>query len=152
MSNFSLERSGVISAILDLLQHCENTTLGKMNASVSGNLKTPSTWVRLLWKASVVEPNCQLQIAQNIGPLVRCMCDDTKRLFFRSNKHWGESIYPFEGLICKLLEKSIESRETGGGNKRKIINILLLKHGGLLQTIVQWGFWGKNIVPTLQKS
>ena len=94
VTNFSLEDSGVISAVLDFLRRCEDESFIKVvrTNDITANLKTPSKWIGILNKAAMHEPSCMLQIAENIGPLVRCMCNDTTRLFFKSSKHWNESI------------------------------------------------------------
>ena len=85
----------VLSSVLNFLQRCEDETFGEVMASTGGDLATPSLWIQLLYKTSrIKEPSYILQIANNIGPMVRCMCNDTRRLFFKSNKHWGESIVP----------------------------------------------------------
>ena len=87
-----------------------------------------------------MEPNCALQIAENISPLVRSMCADTKRLFFGSNKHWVDSFYSFVSLISCLLSRMIIHSDESGFMR---ISEELLSHGNLLKTIVQWGFWGE---------
>ena len=72
------ENSGILSFVLDALKLCENTTFDKVMATLSlrggGDLTSPSTWIKVLLKAHQFEPRCRLQIAQNIGPLVSCMC------------------------------------------------------------------------------
>ena len=101
------------------------------------DLVCPSIWIKVLIKAEEMEPNCALQIAENISPLVRSMCADTKRLFFGSNKHWVDSFYSFVSLISSLILQSDESESMR-------ISEELLGHGNLLKTIVQWGFWGDH--------
>ena len=79
----SFEGSGILSAVFNFLQRCEDETFGVVMAIVGGDLATPSTWIEFITKASELEPSCRLQIVQNIGPLVKCMCSDTKRVFFQ---------------------------------------------------------------------
>ena len=144
----SFESSGILSAVFNFLQRCEDETFGMVMAGVGGNLATPSMWIKLLARASEREPSCRLQIAQNIGPLVRCMCADTKRLFFKSNKHWKEAITYFVVLIW-ILVRTINSEESND-TKMNIVGTLL-KHEELLKTIVQWGFWGEEHRPDIAK-
>ena len=106
-------------------------------ARVGGDLKTPSSWIGILLQASFNDPSCNLRIAENIGPLVRCMINDTQRLFFKSNKHWREGIASFAVLVLDMIKVSI-NRERADGT---IIVDTLLRHEGLLVSIVQWGFW-----------
>ena len=127
--------SGILSIVFGFLQRCEHETFDEVIAKVGGSLDTPNVWICILAKASSREPNCRMQIAENIGPLVKCMCGDTKRLFFKSSMHWGKSILPFVGLITDMLLGEDKS-ET-----KKIIDIFLRKNVGLLRSIVQWGFW-----------
>ena len=86
--------SGILSIVFGFLQRCEHETFDEVIAKVGGSLDTPNVWICILAKASSREPNCRMQIAENIGPLVKCMCGDTKRLFFKSSMHWGKSILP----------------------------------------------------------
>ena len=87
VSGLSFDDSGILSAVLDFLKRCENDTFDKVMAEVGGNLSTPSIWIEVLLKADELEPSCRMQIAQNIGPLVKCMCADVKRVFFNNKKH-----------------------------------------------------------------
>jgi len=57
-----------------------------------GYLESPSTWIDILVSVSTYSESCHAQIIDSIGPLVKCMCNDTKRTFFGSNRHWHESI------------------------------------------------------------
>ena len=131
------EQSGVLSVVLDFLNRCEDETFDQVLSRVGGDLKTPSTWLGILLQASFNDPSCNLRIVENIGPLVRCMCNDTQRLFFKSSKHWREGIASFAVLVLDMIKVSI-SRERADGT---IIVDTLLQYEGLLVSIVQWGFW-----------
>ena len=85
-----------------------------------------------------------LQIAENIGPLVRRMCNDTERLFFKSNKHWNESIVSFVQLVSTITCHSINDRED-------ILADTLFKYDGLLSSVVQWAFWGDEQRPDIAR-
>ena len=91
-TDMSFEINAVLPSVLGFLQKCEHETFGKVIVGIGGDLSSPSTWIRLLLRTSMSKPSCCMQIAENIGPVVRCMCKDSKRLFFKSNKHWRESI------------------------------------------------------------
>jgi len=115
--------------VLNFLKRCEDETFDKVISDVGGNLKTPTTWLKVI-ESAVINDDCEEEkIVQNIGPLVRCMCNDTTRLFFKSNKHWTEAIPIFAELILHMI---------GFCNN---VDTLFLHHEGLLSTIVQWGFW-----------
>ena len=104
---------------------------------MGGNLPNPVIWIYTLVQAAE-EPDCILQIVQNIGPLVRCMCADTICLFFKSNKYWAESILQFVLLVSTILQhKEQEATEA------------LLQYEGLLASIVQWGFWEEEYRPDI---
>ena len=131
---------GAVPAILGFLQRCEDETFKDVNASVANfpySMETPSLWIKALSTMYELEPSCRIQISRDIGPLVRCMCNDTVRLFFKSNKHWTESIESFVGLIDTILMDTC-SRSNGSDD---ILFDTALQHEGLLRTIIQWGFW-----------
>jgi len=140
---FSYEQSGVLSAVLEFLNRCEDETFDVVMASVGGDLKTPSLWLNILVTATFVEPSCKLQIAENIGPLISCMVNDTKRIFFKSNKHWREGIVPFVNLVVNVME----SKSSGQNDIRMIENMqivdAMLQYDGLLSSTVQRGFWSE---------
>ena len=145
-NGISYEQSGILSTVLKFLKRCEDDTFVKVMLDVGGgNLTTPKSWVRILIKAEVQEESCRLQIAQSIGPLVRCMCNDTKRRFFKSNKYWVGTIHAFGCLIHNMILKAVDNSDKNG----KIIIDTLLQYEGLLISIVQWGFWDKKYRPDL---
>jgi len=129
---------GVVPVILGCLQRCEDETFGGVIASLSSKstLETPSLWIKALSMLYELESSCRVQIIQNIGQLVKCMCNDTARLFFKSNKHWIESITPFVKFICNILQQTNDSDD----DTSKIFDIIL-QQDSLLASIIQWGFW-----------
>jgi len=149
VANFSLEDSGVLSVILDFLKRCEDETFIQVASSISHigeRLKTPSLWIDILDQAVSQEARCMLQIAENIGPLVRCMCNDMERVFFKSNKHWREGIDSFVRLVYNIIYTCWDNSAD-----KKIVQTLLQKNEGLLTSIIQWGFWSKENRPDLTK-
>ena len=102
-NGISYEQSGILSTALRFLKRCEDDTFVKVMLDVGGgNLTSPQNWVRILIQAEAQEESCRLHIAENIGPLVRYMCNDTKRQFFKSSKHWREGLSAFVCLIHKI--------------------------------------------------
>ena len=133
-----IEGSGALSVVLEFLNRCEDETFEGIMNSVGGDLKSPSTWMNILSTGSLKEPSCKLQIAENIGPLVRCMINDTDRLLFKSNKHWRHGIVPFVNLVANItLQRGIDLQAM---ENVQIVDALL-QHEGLLKSIIQWGFW-----------
>ena len=136
--NISLDQSAVIAIVLHcFLGKCEDETLGKV--VVGGDLESPSLWIKVLSKAVELEPSCVGEISEKIGPLIRSMCNDMTRLFFKSNAHWKESIVPFVQLISDMIIFSTDW---------EVVNTLL-KHEGLLASIIQWIFWDQDVRPDL---
>jgi len=141
LSIISLQYSGIVSSVLDLLKRCETDTFEGVMSSVGGDLRSPLIWIKVLIRASFIEPSCcSLQIAENIGPLVRCMINDTERKFFKSNKLWREGIAVFVQLILDVISVSIDENSADWKN---VVNTLL-RHEGLLTSIVQWGHWREH--------
>ena len=147
VSGLSFDDSGILSAVLDFLKRCEDDTLDKVMAEVGGNLPSPAFWIQIIRKADVLEPSCRMQIAQNIGPLVKCMCADVKRVFFNNKKHWKDSIVHFVDLITNIIDRAHSEQD----DENKMIVDTLLEHEGLLRSIVQWGFWGEEYRPDIAK-
>jgi len=119
--------------VFNFLKRCQDKSFHQVLSSVGGDLVTPSRWIKVLvfYVKSLDDHSCWLQIAESIGPLVSCMCNDTERLFFKSNSHWLDGIYAFAALILHLICKR--------GNK--LITEAILQHDGLLESIIQWGYW-----------
>ena len=131
-----LVSSGALSIVLEFLNRCENETFERVMASVGGDLKTPSLWINVLVSASFNKPSCKLQIVPNIGPLVRCMVNDTDRLLFKSNKHWRQGIVPFVNMVLNIMEDDANNSLENG-------NIIetMLQYDGFLTLFIQMGFW-----------
>ena len=104
--NISLDQSGIVQSTLNFLKRCEEDTTfemvladardsvlpprprGGQTSYVGGDLKSPLLWIIILRKA-IDSSDVQVarKIAKQIGPLVRCMGNDTERLFFKSNMY-----------------------------------------------------------------
>ena len=77
----------IVSNVLNFLKRCKDETFDEVLASVGGDLKTPMYWIEVLTiAANHVESSTMQQIIQNISPLISCMCNDTERIFFKSDK------------------------------------------------------------------
>ena len=72
------------------------------------------------------------------------MCADTKRLFFKSNKHWREGITEFVELINNMIYKGSTSDE-----RTVFADTLFKENEGLLRSIAQWAFWKNR--PDIEK-
>ena len=155
VTNYSLVDSGVLSVVLAFLKRCEDESFTKvvtcLNGNAPENLQTPVAWIRILAKVHELEPSCRLEIVQNIGPLVRCMCNDTERLFFKSNVHWREGIEPFVSLIYNLLHKTVQQHIYQSNEDNENIISTLLDDEGLITRMVQWVFWEKEHRPDITR-
>ena len=107
----------VVSSVLGFLQRCEHETFDNVLADLrgdlfsggahqGGDLRSPSLWITSLFKSDL---RYIVQIAKNIGPLLNCMCDDNKMLFFQSNQHWMESLKSFTQLIWHIVDGAANS-------------------------------------------
>ena len=143
IKGISYKKSGVLSAVLGLLQRCQYETFDEVMSDVGGDLNKPHFWVDIVVEAEDMDSSCHLQIAQNIGPLVECMCDDMTRTFFKSNQHWRDTILPFVGLIYNLLRSSTITTYEQTDEQKQVLGTLL-QYEGLLTSIIQWGFWGNR--------
>jgi len=160
------KKNGALSAVLGLIQRCDESLDEAVDDTVFGReelpwlpwgevakLETPLPWITILERAAdLEEPSCSLKIVESIGPLVECMCDDMTRQFFKSNQHWNESIYPFARLIYNLFRTSIRqysyANESETEDNMKVIDTLL-KHNCLVRCFIQWGFWDSSNRPDI---
>jgi hypothetical protein len=132
----ALINNGVISVILRFLSQCEHEDFKDVIGKVRGNLRTPADWIKILiWFGSL--DRCKLDIVNGIQALVRCLTDETKRLFFKSNKYWHEAVTPFVSLLSDMLNPSSVDISA------KVSNILL-QNEGFLESIVQKCFWNSH--------
>jgi hypothetical protein len=104
---------------------------------VKGNLRTPISWIWILAHFGKLD-QCKLDIANGIQSIIRCLTDDTKRLFFKSNLYWYEAITPLLGLVSKLLLPSPGDRSNV---TTAAVYDILLQSEGFLDSIVQMCFW-----------
>jgi len=130
--------------VLDFLQRCENESFSAVTAALGGDMVCPSRWIDFIYRAGKSDSNFFSQIAKNIRPLVSCMCNDKKMLFFQSNKHWVDSLRSFAQLIWHLVDYAVKSDE-----KDEVITALI-EQEDLVRAIVQWAsFWYTNSCPGL---
>ena len=129
--------NGLIPVILGFLSQCEHEDFNEMVKKVKGNLRTPVDWIEILAHLGNVE-QCKLEIANGIQAVVHCLCDDSKRLFFKSNKHWHDAVTTFVGLVTGWLFSSddLASKVTAS----TVVNILL-QNEGFLESMVHRCFW-----------
>ena len=155
---------GTLPAVISLLDQCEHDSFEAVLAELSvenaspehkafsdygfrRDLETPVEWIHFLTSfASSPDPNFQLHIAEKIGPLVRCMCNDTARQFYKSSEYWWGSMFSFAHLIIQVLTNS-----SGGGPKNKIIDNFYNMMRGYLEPLFNGDSIMKSIAPTLQK-
>lgn len=146
----------VMPYVLNFLKRSEDETFTRVLSRAGGDmgkkLKTPSTWIMALESfVKTFDDNDKsilLQIAESIGPLIRCMCNDTERVFFKSNKHWREGILPFALLISRMVNTSTIGSTDEKSTDNKLVDTLL-SYDGLLSSIIQWGFWGEDHRPDI---
>jgi len=131
----------IVPDVLNFLKRCEHETFDQVMTSVGGDLVRPVTWIELLFRVVTSDSSYALQITENIGPLVRCMCNDTERLFFKSTAHWRQGIATFTGLIHNII--------TSNPGNNHIVQVLLEQHEGLLTSIIQWGYWSDEYRPDI---
>jgi len=129
--------NGLIPVILGLLRQCEHKEFNEMVKKVKGNLRTPVDWIEILAHLGNVE-QCKLEIANGIQAVIRCLCDDSKRLFFMSNKYWHEAVPLFFDLLLNLLQSSGDSSSKVTAST---VSNILLQNEGFLDSVVQTAFW-----------
>ena len=143
--NISLGGNILYTLLYNFISKCEDNTFDKVladtralgsltrGAIMSGgdllDLQSPSLWIKVLIRAAELEPSCMVVIAENIDSLVRCMGNDTERLFFKSNNHWKEGIESFA-----LLGYNMVVMTTDEDLRSKVINELLLYDEDFIRT------------------
>ena len=138
------------SDVLSYLKRCGKETFDQVISYVGRGITMPSIWIGML--TSIVfhdqSYSSMVKIAEGIEPLVRCMCDDIKCLFFKSNKLWEDSIVEFVDLIRTIIVNCIQLEERKNPILQNTVDALL-QHEGLLASILQWGFWDNENRPDL---
>jgi hypothetical protein len=129
--------NGLLSVLLGFLSQCEHEDFNDVVNKVKGNLRTPADWMEILMKLSTFK-QCKVEIANGIQAVLRCMCDDNKRLFFKSNKYWHEAMPTFAALVSDLLSSSddLSTKVTAS-----TVCHILLQNEGFLESIVHRCFW-----------
>ena len=85
----------------------------------------------------------RLEIASGIGSVVRCMCNDVKRQFFLSEKHWFLSAVRMLEVIDRV----------SCAQEREVIDELLGHQDGMLMTfLIQAFFWRSHRKDIVQKA
>ncbi|KAK1745835.1 hypothetical protein QTG54_003759 [Skeletonema marinoi] len=144
----SLFEAGLLNSIVSFLNegaHSEFQIDDKLKNSLVVNREgerkfeqiSPKFWLAALCRSiadehSLNEEICDklcVEISCSIRPYVQCMCDDTARKLFKSNKYYHESLSLFFDLILRLAAYSTEAAE------------VLLGYDDLLDVIVQCLFW-----------
>ena len=134
---------GLISVVFGFLKQCEHGDFSDMVDKVQGDQRTPADWIMILSHLSTVE-QCKLEIACGIEAIVRCLCDDTKRLFFKSNKYWHEAVPPFLSLLSNLLRPSSGDVSSNVSTEAAAVYDILLQSKGSFESIVQKHFWSSH--------
>jgi len=98
----------MIDVLLDFLSMCEGP-LGSVDLSINPNQRiiAPCHWVHLLntmTKMDVGKGRYNMQIVNNIGPLIKCMCDTKKRELFESKAQWYGSLDSFVRILGNLMQ------------------------------------------------
>jgi hypothetical protein len=129
--------NGLIPVVLGFLSRCEHEDFNKMVNKVKGNLRTPVDWIEILVYYSSGDP-FKLEIANGIQAIVRCLCNDSKRLFFMNNKYWHEAVTPFVCLVSGLLQSSDDSSLNVTA---ATVSNILLQNEGFLESMIHKCFW-----------
>jgi len=137
--------NGLISVILGFLSQCEHEDFNHLVDKVKGNLRTPLDWMEILVYYSIFE-QCRVEIANGIQAVVRCLCDDTKRLFFKSNKYWHQALSHFVTLLSSLIGSLDHSSSEVTAST---VCHILLQNEGFLENMIQktvWSLYRPDIV------
>lgn len=134
-----LADAGILPAALGLLGRCADASFAEVLADVRGGttdgsrdqVASPSLWIDVLVEClygedmrseDLREP--RTLVAENIGPLVRCMIDDSRRELFGDNLFWHMSAGSFVSLLWNLV------------TTRSTVSILL-QYDGLADMVIQ---------------
>ena len=130
--------AGLVATVFQLLDRCEEEKFADVLGR-DGDLPSPEFWLMML--VNTVFPdnvtckdlvlNTRMEIARGIGPLVRCLTDDSKRMFFGENRFWCPCIGYFVGLV----EALVLSPETVP---------ILIQYQGLTEFLIECMFWNNH--------
>jgi hypothetical protein len=134
--HLTLVNNGLVSVLLGFLTQCVHEDFNDVVKKVKGNLRTPVDWIEILAHLGLYE-QCKVEIASGIQTVIRCLCDDSKRLFFKSNKYWHEAMPPFLTLVSNLL---VPSEDKPSNAITVTVYSVLLQYEGFLESIVEKNF------------
>ena len=155
---------GLVTVLLDLLNQCEESMSSVVEAKdgsmplydsntihmvkgvpMEGYLRDPTPWIDIL--IGLVDPDMRvgkrkmydtkMQIARQVGPLIKCLANDMKREFFQDKRLWHKAFLPFVNLLNLL----IGGPSDWGANVDKDFIPILLQYEGLLPMLVRCIFW-----------
>jgi hypothetical protein len=132
----ALVKNGLVSVTLEFLKQCEHENFNHVVDKVKGNLRTPVDWMEIIVYYSTFE-QCKVEIASGIQTVIRCLCDDTKRVFFKSNKYWHQAVPHFVTLVSNLLAWYGSSSKVTAST----VCHILLQNEGFLENMIQKTFW-----------
>jgi len=123
-----LYEAGIIDALLHFLSMCEGP-FASVDLSINSNQRIfkPCHWVHLLntmTKINLGKGRFNMQIVNNLGPLIKCMCDTKKRELFESKAQWYGSLDSF----VRILGNVMQDADAGG---------VLLKIDGVFDMLLQ---------------
>jgi hypothetical protein len=145
--------AGLVATVLQLLERCDDETFVEVLSRYcgGGDLEAPATWLLLLRQAATTDDrngnnapvhlNSRMDIARRIGPVVRCMTNDSQRTFFGENKYWWK-----DGAIVHfvvLLKNLVRTPETIP---------ILFQYDGLTKFLIQCLFWGSHRADIVEES
>ena len=119
-----LRGAGLVKVVLDLLKNCND------EASIKDASVMPSEWMHILHTADSSE--CRVEIAEGMGPIIKCLSNDIERKFFGHNQHWIYT-YPYYLMVIRNLIRDRVSKE-------ETTNILI-EYEGFVESIIHPLFW-----------
>ena len=121
--------AGLIQVLLSLLNQCEDEEFDTVRNG--GDVVSPVNWITILDMILEDDTSYAMEVAQNIGPLTRCMCDYNTRMMYKRNVLWYESVASFLALLSRL----IQTKETV---------TTVIENEGLMDFLIQCPFWRYN--------
>lgn len=147
-----LVEGGLIQIILDILKQCGEKEFSQVLVATT-TVVSPVEYIGCLSQYvirdvmsgkrtpqdNIDDPVC-IEIAENIGPLVECMCDNETREFFKSKFFWYQSYSFFVMFVQNLVMMNSEA-----------MNVLLQYEDGRLTCILIQTLFFEKYRPDIMK-
>jgi hypothetical protein len=133
---------GIVDVLLEFLSMCEGPfDAVELSINPKQRIFTPSHWVNLLntmTKIGLGNGKYNMHIVENIGPLIKCMCNTKQRQLFESKAQVSTLFHAYDMVLLfqnELIFSLIPIWHSGQTGQQFMALALTLVHSGMVHSI-----------------